>query len=295
MSSPLRLLLLTMLGFLTGTGCTNSGFLPWNSSSLATSSESGSAQPEGELPPKEAARACFVAAEEMQKSGQVEQAISLYEKARRNDPDLKSVAHHLAVLYDAQGDSTRSLSEYNKAVESDPKNPGLLSDLGYYYYERGNHAEGERSLRKALAIDPNHPKASAIWDWFLPRRDNSTRVFRPLPKWSVPPRPIPMSACSWPSRDVTTRPGRPSMRPSPWTLPCNNPRHSWPTLIGRRRGAERHHPTPVRRATRRRSRRSLAARRPAGESRPRPGDARSPNRRSDRRPRAPASARAPAG
>ncbi len=61
------------------------------------------------------------------------------------------------------------------------------------------------------------------------------------------------------------------------------------------RVAERHHPTPVRRATRRRSRRSLAARRPAGESRPRPGDARSPNRRSDRRPRAPASARAPAG
>ena len=83
----------------------------------------------------------------------------LYEKARSNDPSLKSVAHHLAVLYDVQGDSARSLSEFNKALESDPKNPSLLSDLGYYYFERGNLAEAERSLRQALAIDPNHPKA----------------------------------------------------------------------------------------------------------------------------------------
>ena len=112
-----------------------------------------------ELPPKEAAKACLAAAEKMQNSGQVEQAIFLYEKARRNDPGLKSVAHHLAVLYDAQGDSIRSLSEYKKAAESDPKNPGLLSDLGYYYYERGNLPEAERSLRNALTIDPNHAKA----------------------------------------------------------------------------------------------------------------------------------------
>lgn len=113
----------------------------------------------GELPPKEAARACFVAAEEMQNRGQAAQAISLYEKARSNDPSLKSIAHRLAVLYDAQGDSARSLAEYNKALESDPKNASLLSDLGYYYYERGNHAEAERRLREAMAIEPSHAKA----------------------------------------------------------------------------------------------------------------------------------------
>ena len=157
-----RFLLLATLGFATAMGCTSPGFLPWNTASLATSSDAESAA-SGEtargIPPKEAARACMAAAEELQKAGHVEQAILLYEKARRNDPSLKSVAHHLAVLYDAQGDSTRSLSEYNKAVESDPKNPGLLSDLGYYYYERGNLAEAERSLRQALAIDANHQKA----------------------------------------------------------------------------------------------------------------------------------------
>ncbi len=112
-----------------------------------------------ELPPKDAARACLVAADEMQNGGHIEQAIALYEKARSKDPSLKSVSHHLAVLYDAEGDSVRSLSEYKKAVEADPKNPSLLSDFGYYYYERENQAEAEKSLRKALEIDPAHVKA----------------------------------------------------------------------------------------------------------------------------------------
>ena len=157
-----RFLLLGTLGFATWLGCASPGFSPLKTTTPATSYDSESTdsrQPVGELPPKEAARACLAAAEEMQKGGHVEQAIALYEKARTNDPNLKSVAHHLAVLYDAQGDSARSLSEYNKALESDPKNPGLLSDLGYYYYERGNQAEAERSLSKALATDPNHQKA----------------------------------------------------------------------------------------------------------------------------------------
>ncbi len=85
-----RFLLFATFGFLAATGCTSSGFLPWSTASLATSSESESAasgQADAELPPKEAARACLVAAEQLQNSGQVEQAILLYEKARRNDPE----------------------------------------------------------------------------------------------------------------------------------------------------------------------------------------------------------------
>jgi Tfp pilus assembly protein PilF len=143
-------------------GCATSSLVPSSVSGLWKSSaeeSDGPKSPRGELPPKEAARACVVAAEELQNSGHTQQAIALYEKARKNDPSLKSVSHHLAVLYDAQGDSTRSLAEYNKALEFEPKNANLLSDLGYYYYERENFDEAERSLRKALAIDPNHQKA----------------------------------------------------------------------------------------------------------------------------------------
>ena len=145
-----------------GLDCASPGFTPFKTIPPSQSADSESAVPQqshGELPPKEAARACLVAAEELQNNGHVDQAILLYEKARKDDPTLKSVSHHLAVLYDSQGDSIRSLAEYNKALETDPKNPGLLSDFGYYHFERGNLAEAERLLRNALAIDVNHQKA----------------------------------------------------------------------------------------------------------------------------------------
>ena len=111
------------------------------------------------LPPKEAARVCLTAAEELEAAGHADQAIVLYEKARNHDPSLASVSHHLAVLYDARGDGTRSLAEYNKAIEAAPEDPSLLSDFGYYHYQRGNLSEAEKWLRKALAVDPRHQKA----------------------------------------------------------------------------------------------------------------------------------------
>ena len=154
-------LLLISLGLITSIGCTNSGFLPWKCTS-PDSAESGLAttgKSDGELPPKEAARACLVTAEQMQNGGQVQQAILLYEKARKNDPSLKSIAHRLAVLYDIQGDSQRSLSEYKLAVEAEPKNADVASDLGYYYFQRNNLGDAERELRRALEIDPKHAKA----------------------------------------------------------------------------------------------------------------------------------------
>ncbi len=156
-----RFLLLAAMGCAAWLGCASPGLAPFESAGPSQSPDGQSAAKpcQDELPPKEAAQACLVAAEQFQNSGQVEKAIALYEKARRNDPSLKTVAHHLAVLYDAQGDSVRSLAEYRKALACEPKNPSLLSDFGYHHFERGNLAEAERSLGKALAIDPQHQKA----------------------------------------------------------------------------------------------------------------------------------------
>jgi Tfp pilus assembly protein PilF len=143
-------------------GCATSSLVSPQFGGLSKTSAEESGLPKAtssELPPKEGARACMAAAEELEKNGHTQEAIQLYEKARNNDPSLKSVSHHLASLYDAQGDSTRSLAEYNKAMEYDPKNANLLSDMGYYYYEREKYAEAEHWLRKALAVDPNHQKA----------------------------------------------------------------------------------------------------------------------------------------
>ena len=118
-----------------------------------------SKQAEGELPPKEAGPRLHGGrrANARQRTGGASH-FALRE-GPQNDPSLTSIAHHLAVLYDIQGDSTRSLSEYRLATEAEPKNPDVFSDLGYYYYKRDNLSDAERMLRKALEIDPKHAKA----------------------------------------------------------------------------------------------------------------------------------------
>jgi Tfp pilus assembly protein PilF len=112
-----------------------------------------------ELPPKQSARACLTTAEEMRAKGHVEQAIFLYEKARRDDPTLSAVAHPLADLYDQQGDGVRALAEYKKALAAAPKDADVQNDFGCYYYRRGSYAEAEPYFRKALSIAPEHQQA----------------------------------------------------------------------------------------------------------------------------------------
>ena len=186
-------LVLAAIVLATEIGCTNPGFMPWKTDSLTTPAENQSTDSR-ELPPKDAARACMVAAEEMEKGGHPEQAVALYEKARRNDPSLKTIAHHLAVLYDAQGDSSRSLAEYKLATEEEPKNADVFSDLGYYYFKRDNLNDAERQLRKALEIDPKHQKALTNLGMVLRPNSVSTKASRRLLRRWGRPRPIRMSA-----------------------------------------------------------------------------------------------------
>ena len=96
----------------------------------------------------------------MQKKGHADQAIFLYEKARDGDATLPKVAHHLALLYDAQGNGTRALEEFHKALATTPKDPDLLNDFGYYNYRRGNLSEADRWYRQALISAPHHEAAT---------------------------------------------------------------------------------------------------------------------------------------
>ncbi len=226
------ILLLASLGFVTCIGCTNSGFLPWKSTS-PDSAESGLAttgKSDGELPPKEAARACLVAAERMQNGGQVQQAILLYEKARKNDPGLKSIAHRLAVLYDIQGDSQRSLSEYKLAVEAEPKNADVASDLGYYYFERNNLGDAERELRRALEIDPKHTKGLTNLGMVLAAEKHFDESFQIFSRAVGPAAAHSNLGVLLAKQGATTRPARSFTRPWPSTRRSSNRRPSWNIL-----------------------------------------------------------------
>ncbi len=113
-----------------------------------------------ELPNKESARLCLRTAQEYEKSGETEEAIRLFEKARAADPTTAKVAsRRLAVLYDSTGDFGKAMTEYEALLKAHPKDADLLNDLGYSYYSRGDWANAESCLLKAVQFDPNHKRA----------------------------------------------------------------------------------------------------------------------------------------
>jgi len=112
-----------------------------------------------ELPPKEAAKACLVTADEMVRSGYRREAAALYERARQLDPSQQQVCRYLAVLYDEIGTDSQALAEYNHAVRLAPKDPDLLNDFGYFYYRRHDMHQAEQWFCAAIAQSPQHERA----------------------------------------------------------------------------------------------------------------------------------------
>ena len=124
---------------------------PFKASSKTTS--------KAELPPKDAAKACLVTADEMVRSGYRREAAALYERARQLDPSQQQVCRYLAVLYDEIGTDSQALAEYNHAMRLTPKDADLLNDFGYFYYRRHDMHQAEQWFRAALAQSPQHERA----------------------------------------------------------------------------------------------------------------------------------------
>jgi len=88
-----------------------------------------------------------------------DEAILKLQRAQKLAPDLKGVAHALAVLYDRQGEWTDASREYRRALKESPRSADLLNDYAYFLYGQGDYSKSEESLRRALAEQPSHQKA----------------------------------------------------------------------------------------------------------------------------------------
>jgi Flp pilus assembly protein TadD len=141
-------------------GCQTGGTLPGVVGQQAAPLDGSRKSEDRELPPEQASRLCLATAQEMEKSGSEGTAISLYEKARLDDPRKEpQICRRLAILYDRQGNFTKALEEYQKSLQLNPHDADLLNDLGYSYYSRGKLDEAEKALRQALACDGKHARA----------------------------------------------------------------------------------------------------------------------------------------
>ena len=108
-----------------------------------------------EIPNKDAAKLQFTVANEQLRHGFDADALSRYEKARQLDPNLKGVAHPVAVIHDTRGDHSQAIAEYRKAIQENPRDPNVLNDMGYSYYLKGDWARAEETFRASIKIKDN--------------------------------------------------------------------------------------------------------------------------------------------
>jgi len=172
-----RLLILLALALVAVVGCARTSILTRDLIGLSgdqTASSDEESSGKDELPTKQAAEACLTTARELEENGHHREAILLYERALTHRPNLPGVAHHLAVLYDLQGQPDRAAVEYRKALAQSPEDADLLNDAGYFHLRRNELGEAETHLRRAVEADPQHEQAWTNLGMVLGRQGRHT-------------------------------------------------------------------------------------------------------------------------
>jgi len=133
-----------------------------------TESRSANASPafaESQTPNPEASRKLELAirletAELARKRGMDREAVEQYLAARKLDPQLRGVAHPLAVLFDRAGQGDAAEREYRTALVERPGDADVLCDYGYFLHGRRRFEAAETTLRSALNRQPDHQQAT---------------------------------------------------------------------------------------------------------------------------------------
>lgn len=99
--------------------------------------------------------------DQLRKSGQYDEARSVYNNALAISPGDADLHHRLAIIADKQQKYSVADEHYQSALRARPNDVNLLSDLGYSYSLRGNSEKAEKTLKQALSIDPTHRGALA--------------------------------------------------------------------------------------------------------------------------------------
>jgi tetratricopeptide (TPR) repeat protein len=91
--------------------------------------------------------------------GEVDQAIDLYQRALKIDPNFVLARYDLAVAYRGMGEVDKAIAEYEKALKINPRFPEALSNLGGQYFRKGNVKQAEAHFRRAIEVYPNFIQA----------------------------------------------------------------------------------------------------------------------------------------
>ncbi len=98
----------------------------------------------------------------LEKLGEKEKAVAIFQKVLNLKPDYPGVHARLGYLYFALGATDRSAQELEQATEEQPKNVALVEQLALVYYTLHFNESAERAARRALELNPKSSGAYNI-------------------------------------------------------------------------------------------------------------------------------------
>ena len=87
--------------------------------------------------------------------GNIQQAISDFNKAIEIDPNYVDAYNNRGNVYCQQGNFTQAISDFNKAIEINPNFGEAYNNRGNVYYQQGNFTQAISDLSRAIGINPN--------------------------------------------------------------------------------------------------------------------------------------------
>jgi tetratricopeptide (TPR) repeat protein len=96
---------------------------------------------------------------DLEKAGQLEQAIAEHEQALGIDPKLAQAHANLVGLYARAGQSAKAEEQYRATVSINPNLPQSHYDFGVLLLSEAKYREAEAAFRKALETSPNYAEA----------------------------------------------------------------------------------------------------------------------------------------
>jgi tetratricopeptide (TPR) repeat protein len=93
------------------------------------------------------------------KGGNLDQAITDYNKALELNPNLASAYNNLGAIFVQKDQFDRAMTAYNKAIELDPKQAQFYNNRGGAYRELNHYDEAIADFNRALELNPNYANA----------------------------------------------------------------------------------------------------------------------------------------
>jgi tetratricopeptide (TPR) repeat protein len=90
----------------------------------------------------------------LQKEGQIDEAITCFQKVLQFNPDSVITYYSIAVAYNEKGCLNEAIRCYEKALNLDPANVYAYNNLGNLYRQKGQLSQAISCFQKALQIDP---------------------------------------------------------------------------------------------------------------------------------------------